>query len=155
MSLFGHLCRHLSVIVFSMSPCISPLIKPAARYTMFGEDNRCFYIAIYSQICLKQPLSKRLKIGFQDQLSLKAGQRYCRMLQGEHSAILLTFIKLPFVVKTIVLSFFEWLYYTGFTVFPYQVGSQIYVGLLLYFGSLHSKQCGPKSEYSMRGPTFI
>ena len=30
------------------------------------------------------------------------------MLQREHSAILLTFIKLPFVIKTYVLSMFEW-----------------------------------------------
>ena len=37
------------------------------------------------------------------------------MLQGEHSAILLTFIKLPFVIKIFVLSIFEWLFYTGFT----------------------------------------
>ena len=35
-----------------------------------------------------QPLSKRQKIGFQDQLSLIAGQKYCRMLPLEHSAIL-------------------------------------------------------------------
>ena len=48
-----------------------------------------------SKTCVKRPLSKRPKIGFQDQLSLKAGQQYCRMLQGEHSAILSTFIKLP------------------------------------------------------------
>ena len=35
------------------------------------------------------------------------------MLQVEHSAILLTFIKLPFVIKILVLSIFEWpLYYT-------------------------------------------
>ena len=47
---------------------------------------------------------KRPKTGFQDQLSLNAGQMYCRMLQGEHSAILSTFIKLPFVIKTFVLS---------------------------------------------------
>ena len=39
---------------------------------------------------IKWPLSK---IGFQDLLSLIAGQKYCSML---HSAILLTFIKLPF-----------------------------------------------------------
>ena len=32
----------------------------------------------YSKTCLKQPLSKRPKIGFQDQLSLNAGQKYCR-----------------------------------------------------------------------------
>ena len=61
--------------------------------------------------------SKRTpKIGFQDQLSLNAVQKYCRMLQWEHSAILLTFIKLPFVIKTFVLSIFEWLLKTGFTV---------------------------------------
>ena len=38
------------------------------------------------------------------------------MLQVEHSAILLTFIKLPFVIKTFVLSIFDWPFYTGFTV---------------------------------------
>ena len=52
--------------------------------------------------------SKRTpKIGFQD-ISLSAGQNYCRMLQGEHSAILSTFIKLLFVIKIFVLSIFEW-----------------------------------------------
>ena len=34
----------------------------------------------------------------------------------EHSATLMTFIKLPFVVKIFVLSIFEWSFYTGFTV---------------------------------------
>ena len=34
----------------------------------------------------------------------------------EYSAILLTFIKLPFVVKIFVLSIFEWPFYTDFTV---------------------------------------
>ena len=38
------------------------------------------------------------------------------MLQREHSAILCTFIKLPIVNKIFVLSIFEWLFYTGFTV---------------------------------------
>ena len=37
--------------------------------------------------------------------------------KGDHSAILSTFIKLPFVFKTFVLSFFEWSFYIGFTVF--------------------------------------
>ena len=60
---------------------------------------------LYSKTCVKWPLSKRSKIVFQDQLLLNAGQKYCRMLKVEHSAILLTFIKLPFVVKTFVLSF--------------------------------------------------
>ena len=34
----------------------------------------------------------------------------------EHSAILSTFIKLPFVIKICVLSIFEWSLKTGFTV---------------------------------------
>ena len=46
----------------------------------------------YSKTCLKWPLKK------EDQLCLNAGQTYCRMLQGEHSAILSTCIKLPFVL---------------------------------------------------------
>ena len=40
--------------------------------------NRC------SKTCVKRPLSKRQKIGFQDQLLINAGQKYCRMLR-EHS----------------------------------------------------------------------
>ena len=39
------------------------------------------------------------------------------MLQREHSAILLTFIKLPFVIKIFVLSILEWPFFTGFTVY--------------------------------------
>ena len=61
---------------------------------------------------------RRPKIGFQDQLSLYAGRKYCRMLLGEHFAINSTFIKLPFAIKmsTFILSIFEWLLKTGFTV---------------------------------------
>ena len=40
----------------------------------------------------------------------------CRMRQGEHSAILSTFINLPFDIKIFALSIFEWPFYTGFTV---------------------------------------
>ena len=58
----------------------------------------------YSKTYVKRGLSKRPKHGFHDRLSLIAGQKYCRMLQREHSAILLTFIKLPVVIKTFVLS---------------------------------------------------
>ena len=70
----------------------------------------------YSKTCVKRPLSKGTKIGFHDQLSLNAGQKCCRMLQGEHSAILSTFIKLPFVNKIFVLSIIECAFYTGCTV---------------------------------------
>ena len=84
----------------------------------------------YSKTCVKQPLSKRLKISLQDQLPLNAGQKYCRMHPMEHSAILLTIIKLPFVIKIFVLSIFEWPFYTGFNV-P-QMQEKIYLPLNLY-----------------------
>ena len=48
------------------------------------------------------------------------------MLQNaprEHSAILLTFIKLPFVINTFVLSIFEWPLKTGFTVWLERCGN--------------------------------
>ena len=59
----------------------------------------------YSKTCVKLPLSKRPKIGFQDQLKINAGEKYCRMLkeeQGQHSAILCTVIEIPFVIKIFV-----------------------------------------------------
>ena len=66
------------------------------------------------------------KIGFHDSLSLNAGQKDSRMFQGEHSAILLTFIKLPFVIKIFVLSIFEWPLKTGFTVL--HSPERVYIG---------------------------
>ena len=59
---------------------------------------------------------RRPQIGFQDQLSLNECLKYSRMLQEEHSAILSTFVKLPFVIKIFVLSIFEWPLKTGLTV---------------------------------------
>ena len=67
-------------------------------------------------LCKTVTLKNTKQNGFQDQLSLNAGQKYCRMLLREHSAILSTFIKLPFVIKILVLSIFEWPFYTGLTV---------------------------------------
>ena len=85
---------------------------------LLETEETCASLGIheYSKTFVIQPLSKRPQICFQDQLSLNAGQKYCRMPQGEHSAILSTFIKLPFVIKIFVLSIFEWPFYTGFTV---------------------------------------
>ena len=61
---------------------------------------------------------RRPKLVFKtDYLSLSAGQKYCRMLQAEHSAILSAFIKLPFVINIFVLSIFECPLKTGFTFF--------------------------------------
>ena len=74
---------------------------------------------LYSKLC-KTATLKKTKIVFQDQLSLSAGQMYCKMLPFKskvlHSAILFTFIKLPFVIKIFALSIFEWPFYTYFIV---------------------------------------
>ena len=55
------------------------------------------------------------------------------MLQGAHSAILLTFIKLPFFIKIFVLFIFEWPFYTGVTVYPITGYNEVcYQGTVLY-----------------------
>ena len=61
---------------------------------------------MYSKTCVNGH-SEKTKKGFQDRLSLNAGEKYCRMLQRGHSAILSTFIKLQVVIKTSLLSIFE------------------------------------------------
>ena len=58
----------------------------------------------YSKTCLKWPLSKIPKIGFDYRL-MYAGQKYCRMLQKEHFKILWTCIKLPHGFQTFFLFF--------------------------------------------------
>ena len=90
---------------------------PVCKYILFGVSiHNGLMIRFNSKTCLRRSLKKKTKIGFQDRLLLNAGQKYCRILQGEHSAILLAFIKLPFVIKTLVLSIFYWPLKTGFTV---------------------------------------
>ena len=66
----------------------------------------CTLVA-YSETCLKWPLSKIPKVGFH--LSFNAGQKNCRMLQGEHSAILLTLLYPRYEV------------YRGYIVFAFSV----------------------------------
>ena len=88
--------------------------------------------------------SQKAKIVFQDQLLLNAGQKYYRMLQQEHSVILLTCIELPFVIKFFILSIFEWQSYTGFTVvFPLSAKSysQFFIkkGEVFHVNQLHHK----------------
>ena len=89
-------------------------------------------------IDVKRTLSKRLKTRFQDQLSPNAGQKYCRMLQGEHSSILWTFIKLTFVIKILDLSFFEHPLKTDFTITKktYTCDIKLHAHAYLHTGSL-------------------
>ena len=63
----------------------------------------------YCKICVKRS-QKDLKLVSKTNYSLM------QVKSREHSAILWTFIKLPFVLKIFVLSIFEWPFYTGFTV---------------------------------------
>ena len=60
---------------------------------MLAEKNK-----LQQNLCKTATLKKTNYI-----VSLNAGQKYCRMLQW-HSAILLTFIKQPFVIKIFILS---------------------------------------------------
>ena len=62
----------------------------------------------------------------------------------EHSAILLTFIKLTFVFKTFVLSIFEWSLKAGFTVEGTELNTHVYTSIeargLMFGMSLHLYQ---------------
>ena len=53
----------------------------------FREINHIGGKGSYSKTCIKRPLSKRSKIGFKDQLSRNAGQKYCRMLPFKGSIL--------------------------------------------------------------------
>ena len=59
---------------------------------------------LYHTVKLEGPLKTKAKNWFCRQIIANEGQRNCRMLQWEHSAILLIFIQLQFVIKIIVLS---------------------------------------------------
>ena len=75
-----------------------------------GKSNLKGGKIVYSKTCVKRPLKRR----FYDRLSLNAGRKYCRMFPLEHSAILSTFIKLPFIIKIFVLSFLSQALKTSF-----------------------------------------
>ena len=72
------------------------MLDNAIRTKLACADS--FMVIRYRKICVKRPLSKRSNIGFQDQLSLYAGQK-------EHSTIISTSIKLPIGIKISVFSF--------------------------------------------------
>ena len=78
-------------------------------------------------------------MGLQDRLSLNAGQKYCRMLQGEHSAILSTYIELPNGFKTF-LYIFEWPLKTGFTVYAKNF-SNVDFGCMFKWTTIHTFSC--------------
>ena len=61
---------------------VSPAFHWDKRSNIWLEPLSSIILCIcrYSKTCLKWPLKKKTKIGFQDRLSLNAGQKYCRML---------------------------------------------------------------------------
>ena len=69
-----------------------------------------YFGAINSKICLKQPLKKKTKIGFQDRLLLNAGKS---IAECSMRAFYNTFD--TSLSKTFALSIFEWLLKNGFT----------------------------------------
>ena len=105
-----HFCTHLHLNLGICKP------HKASSHLMNCDVINTACIVIYSKTCLKRPLKENTKNWFSIPILLNAGQKYCRMLQLEHSAILSTFIKLPFSIKTFVLSSFKWPLKTGFTV---------------------------------------
>ena len=76
------------------------------------EDEMSYHvyhnIHIYSKTCVKRPLKKEKKKIFKPNYLFNAAQKYCRR---EHSAILLTFIKLP--IKYLSLRHLFCLYLSG------------------------------------------
>ena len=72
---------------------------------------------VYSKTCIKQPLSKRPKLVFKTDYRLL---KVKSITECSKWSILrfLTFIKLPVVIKTFILSILEWPFYirpVGFT----------------------------------------
>ena len=73
---------------------------------------------MYSKTCVKQAEN-----WFSRPIITKCRSKVLQNAPGKHSEILLTFIKLPFVIKIFVLSIFERSFYTGFTVICHARGS--------------------------------
>ena len=81
--------------------------NPTFTYQMEDKnENICEITTVTSE--------KDLRLTFQHDLFLFVMRETLRL--WEHSALLSTFIKLPFVFYIFILSIFEWPFYTGFTV---------------------------------------
>ena len=106
---FYRVCTLDGVWVYS-PPCMGPGVNPCGRKWLRAlqrakispQDMQlnaisCIFLPKFKLNTIKPGLSGHSK---EDRLSLNAGQKYCRMLQKEHSARLSTFIKLQVVIKT-------------------------------------------------------
>ena len=99
----------------SCNPACTPADNTRKRVWQYIEKERkktCSFQKMNdSKTCLKRPLKKKTKLVFKTDNCLMQVKSI-----AECSAILQTFIKLPFAIKTFVLSIFEWPLKTGFTV---------------------------------------
>ena len=68
-----------------------------------------FYGLKHNKTCVKRPLSKDRTLVFKTNYRLMQ-VKVLLNAPWEHSAIILTFTKLPFAIKIFVLSIFEWLF---------------------------------------------
>ena len=91
------------------------------QYTLSTHWHRvtdtCMHIWILTADYTVKPVLRghsKMKTNYSLMLVKSIAGAFCNPFK-EHSAILSTFIKLPFVIKIFDLSFFEWLLKTGFT----------------------------------------
>ena len=117
---------HLLVYIIRMYLCLYKVISEKPMYFNTSLRKRCMELVYdlfleyrsktYSNTCVKRPSQKDRKLVFKSNYRLMQVKSIAECYNGEHSAILSTFIKLPFVIKTFVLSIFERQFYTGITV---------------------------------------
>ena len=111
-------------------------------------------ILVYSKTCLKLPLKNRQNNDLNDKWLPNEGQKYCRMLPLENSAILLTCIKQLLVLKTNSWGFFSYrfrqvlLYCCNWNIFYYRDGCMAQNFIILC--SLYQKQ-----EQGMLKPCIV
>ena len=96
-------CSFTSVIL-----CLSFLI------CFLGPNFRHITFENYSKTCVKRPLSKRPKFVLETNYRLMQVKSIIECPKRRIFAILLSFIKLPFVTKIFVLFIFECPFYAGF-----------------------------------------
>ena len=98
----------------------------------------CLMITVTVKPALSSHSKIRPKIGFQD---AKCRSKVLQNAPREHSAILSTFIKLPFVFKTFILSIFEWPFKTGFTILQWIHRLNVKLWILRQYGPRREKTC--------------
>ena len=78
------LCEDLSELLLMYRLIWKQNYQLITKFPQVQQNHFSQFIRIwYSKTCVKHSLSKRLKIDFQDQLLFNAGQKFCRMLQGD------------------------------------------------------------------------